>query len=790
MATAQMSADTSRLSFAKVAASAGKDNVALSSFNKAAGSVPARALKTENILMQAHKEQELHESPQAAESSLDNNQSVQEEGGPKVMTHPQPASACEANLVDAVKALNIDGDRSMPMPSLVVNGSGTGAINARKKPDPADTFAEDPFQRPDSGSELGTKPPSLDGKSITSGTTFALDEKESLRPDDSASVKAAEDDDTFSGRGSIVAGSRIGSEAAARAYRAQFYESPDRRMQPMPERQSHGVNTPQSGSSGPQVTDDGKPNKTLIGQPGVPDAFNLFYRQTPDEKLLEALESPKDRIFLLRLEQDLQKFVIDSKEPFIDLPPCNSFCRMLTHKLADYYHMTHQVDSVAGAVRIFRTPFCRLPPSLTSISNPPTSGNTPPPTMPAMKIMRRGGDNDTGPSTSKATSETGSDGKEKSLSAKEKLSREEREAAYNRARERIFGKDEKAGDATPDTEDGNEMSRSSSISTKDRSSQSKRSKPVKRRDDSENFDVRSQYTPFFPQTQVPTWTPTSHYSPMPPQTFNGTGQNMYHTSVPPQFNGPPQQFNPTAVSNGNMQVYNNIPQQYAQPGQPRFQPHSAPITAYGSPVQPAPVAPQQWQQQQQPLYQSPYQPRGPMATGPPNSIPYAFGQLPSTANPADPKSQHPIPGSFNRHAFNPKTQSFVPGNAGLPIPQTMPHHGSPLHGSPHLTYDTYTAPQQQFGSGMGYSMARQGSNNSLPSYHASPHIAHRPMMHQSMQQGMAHGMPQGIPQGLPQGLPQGVPQGMQGLPQNGQVGHHLPNYGNSSTLPPKPPTGV
>lgn len=30
-----------------------------------------------------------------------------------------------------------------------------------------------------------------------------------------------------------------------------------------------------------------------------------------------------------------------------------------------------------------------------------------------------------------------------------RLSREEREAAYNRARERIFGKDEKAGDATP-----------------------------------------------------------------------------------------------------------------------------------------------------------------------------------------------------------------------------------------------------------------------------------------------------------------------------------------------------
>jgi hypothetical protein len=82
--------------------------------------------------------------------------------------------------------------------------------------------------------------------------------------------------------------------------------------------------------------------------------------------------------------------------------------------------MTHQYDSTTGSVRIFRTPFCRLPETLTSISNPPTSGNTPPPAVPAMKIMRRGGDGDTGGSPSKATSETGSDGKDKGLSAKEK----------------------------------------------------------------------------------------------------------------------------------------------------------------------------------------------------------------------------------------------------------------------------------------------------------------------------------------------------------------------------------
>ncbi|KAG0651809.1 hypothetical protein D0Z07_1100 [Hyphodiscus hymeniophilus] len=755
MATAPMSADTSRLSFAKVAASAGKSNIALTSFAKVTASTPGRDTRKENTPGQIRNSYgENLEEPASVSDPKHTIKTITEGHASQIEAVPVPIQGpgeSEANLVDAVKALNVH----VPPPSLVVNGSG--ATGNSRKADAVDVFSEDPFQRTDSGSELGTKPPSLDGKSITSGTTFALDEKESLRPDDSASVKAAEDDDTFSGvGGSIVAGSRIGSEAAARSYRAQFYEAPDRRnIQPALERQHPGVITPQSGSSEQQTTDEVKPKPLDVA--GGPDAFNLFYRQTPDEKLLEALESVKDRIFLLRLEQDVIEFVKDSK--------------MLTHKLADYYHMTHQVNEGAGAVRIFRTPFCRLPPSLTSISNPPTSGNTPPPQLPTMKIMRRGGDGDTGPSPSKATSEAGSDGKDKALSAKEKLSREEREAAYIRARERIFGKEDKSGEATPDTEEGNEMSRSSSVSTKDRAAQGKKSnKPAKqRREDNESFDKRSEYTTFFPQQQMPTWVPGTQYSTIVPQAFNGNIQGNYQNPVPSQFSSQNPQFNPAMMANPAMQ-YNNMPQQFPQQIQARFPNHSAPITTYGSPVQSPPIPQPQWQQQYPNMHPPQYQPQRPMMGGSPNTIPYAFGQLPSSANPSDPKSQHPIPGSYNRQGFNPKTQSFVPGNPGLP-PQPMSHHGSPHHGSPHLSYNAYTPPQQQYPNAMGYSMARQGSNNSLPSYHASPHMAHRPMMHQAM------------PQNMPQ-MPQ------PGMSQNGQVGHHLPNYGNPATLPPKPPTGV
>ena len=59
-----------------------------------------------------------------------------------------------------------------------------------------------------------------------------------------------------------------------------------------------------------------------------------------------------------------------------------------------------------------------------------------------------------------------------------------------------------------------------------------------------------------------------------------------------------------------------------------------------------------------------------------------------------------------------------------------------------------------------------------------------------MLQSMPQGLPQGIPHGVGQVMPQNPPQGMPGMPQNVQIGNHLPNYGNPSTLPPKPPTGV
>jgi len=207
--------------------------------------------------------------------------------------------------------------------------------------------------------------------------------------------------------------------------------------------------------------------------------------------------------------------------------------------------------------------------------------------------------------------------------------------------------------------------------------------------------------------------------------------------------------------------------------------------SYGPPAQSTP------QQSWQPIYnQTPppthYQNRGSQPQGQGNAgqmvIPYAYGQLPANANPHDPKSQHPIPGSYNRHAFNPKTQSFVPSNGISPVQPPMgPYnmavpHGSPQigPGSPHLGYAGYSspAPPQPYMGGPGYGMSRQSSNNSLPPYHAPHHLPQHPQAH------VTH-MPN-KPGAPPQGPSAGV----------GQTFSHLPNYGNPATLPQKPPTSI
>jgi hypothetical protein len=237
---------------------------------------------------------------------------------------PQPALSSQSGNIIAVPGNNqvVDNvadslaDLSVhaKAPGLLSHNGNISASNERPRTMISRESASDDSQKADSSSELGTKPPSLDGKSITSGTTFALDEKESLRPDDSASVMAAaDDDDAFSIRGSLIAGSRMSSDLAARARGIQLGDMPDRRLgQPAPESSGHGILTPQSVSS-EQQPGISPMVPALASAEGSADALNLIYRHAPDDKLIEAMASSKDRLFLLKLEKEVVDFVQNSK---------------------------------------------------------------------------------------------------------------------------------------------------------------------------------------------------------------------------------------------------------------------------------------------------------------------------------------------------------------------------------------------------------------------------------------------------------------------------------------------
>ncbi|KAF6839093.1 r3h domain-containing protein [Colletotrichum plurivorum] len=818
MATAQVSSDVPKPSFAKVAASASKDIPSVTTVRRVAvpaqersdqASPPVDGIPAPTAIIANGAEGR----PSVAMDST-NSSSGSAKRDPTIPKKPDAGDA----MVDGLKELNI-GART---PSLVVNGTGSTFTERSKS---ATKDGSDDSQRADSCSELGTKPPSLDGKSITSGTTFALDEKESLRPDDSASVKAAaaEDDDAFSFRGPNLPNSRMGSDIAARARGIiQLGDMPDRRLaQPISGSLSQGMITPQSASS-----DQQQPSTNALSA-NLPDAaMNTIYGQAPDEKLLEAMASPKDRLFLLRLEAELIKFVLNSKEPYMDFPPSNSFCRMLTHKLADYYRLTHQFEARIGSVRIFRTPYVRIPESLASVAAPETSAETPPP--PAVlprKIMRRGEDGEfasNSASPSKPTSETGSDSKDKTVAANQKLSREQREEAYKQARERIFGNSEKTGESTPgmcrrrccdtrfltmniDNEGENGISRASSVSARDKSNAGKRGKTGKqRRDDSDSFDSRHNYTPYWgPQQQ--TWVPQPQYVPVSNQ-YGPPVQQPYSNQMPPPYNTTPTQTFAPIMPNQGYTSYPNVAPVNLQSNPPPFQPPPNPNTrGYPGPG-PAPPQPT-WQQgyapgpaPMPPAGASPasYTPRGMSAPPSQSTVPYMYGQLPANLNPNDPKSQHPIPGSYNRHAFNPKTQSFVPGGGMAPMqppqaPFSAPgsHHGSPQIGSPHLAYANYQqpGPPAPYGVVAGYGMARQGSNNSIPPYHGPP--PQHPHHLNPIPQATGPHIPSQHPQHLPSNPSPHIPN-KPAIPQGpgGQAFSHLPHYGNPATLPQKPNMGV
>jgi hypothetical protein len=393
-------------------------------------------------------------------------------------------------------------------------------------------------------STSSTKMTNFDSKSLASVTTFAMDEKDSVRPDDSASVQAIDEDESLSGHASGTANSMTGSEAGSRVFRDQYRDdipTSSRGILPVP---SH-FNGAQP-ANGAIPVDSVANNFVVPANPdGIEDGQNLHgFPLEPDEKLLEAMKSPKDRLLILQLEEKIRFFIKDSDEQSLELPPSNAFGRLLGHKLGDYYHLTHFVDHNVASVRLHRTPFCRLPPPLSDVHA--ACSSTPPPTVPAMKIMRR---NDGGQfegsiggssNPSKANSEAGDsglDGRHGSssgaTSAKDRmaLTREEREAKYHEVRERIFRDFTDSAKSDPAIGDSNpNMSRSSS--TNGRKKNQRQRTP---HDDS--FEVRSQFNAYYPGMQYGGNGPASYNAPVNDSSYPNQVPYLVGPGVPPPSGG-------------------------------------------------------------------------------------------------------------------------------------------------------------------------------------------------------------------------------------------------------------
>ncbi|XP_069086889.1 R3H domain-containing protein 2 isoform X1 [Pleurodeles waltl] len=80
------------------------------------------------------------------------------------------------------------------------------------------------------------------------------------------------------------------------------------------------------------------------------------------EFLVNTLKNnPRDRMMLLKLEQEILEFINDNSNQFKKFPQMTSYHRMLLHRVAAYFGMDHNVDQTGKAVIINKTGTTRIP---------------------------------------------------------------------------------------------------------------------------------------------------------------------------------------------------------------------------------------------------------------------------------------------------------------------------------------------------------------------------------------------------------------------------------------------
>ncbi|KAL4250211.1 amino acid/polyamine transporter 2 family protein [Abortiporus biennis] len=167
-----------------------------------------------------------------------------------------------------------------------------------------------------------------------------------------------------------------------------------------------------------------------------------------DPQIIEALKS-KDRLYVLKLGEQMESLITERRTK-IDLNPTTTYQRMLAHRCSSFYKLSPETDNTTKTISVYYRAESRIPTRRICDLVPLEEV-----AQPTFKIMQRnlqdrsrvrhnsqpgsvtGDDADT---SDAEPSETGSAGGRSNITGSSKRFRtiEEREAAYNEARSRIF----------------------------------------------------------------------------------------------------------------------------------------------------------------------------------------------------------------------------------------------------------------------------------------------------------------------------------------------------------------
>ncbi|CDO73335.1 hypothetical protein BN946_scf185008.g98 [Trametes cinnabarina] len=444
-----------------------------------------------------------------------------------------------------------------------------------------------------------------------------------------------------------------------------------------------------------------------LASSGGPNVVVSALDPEPDEQILEALRSSKDRIYVLKLGEQMEALIKDRRVR-IDLTPATSYQRLLVHRCSAYYKLAPETDPITKNIIVYCRADSRIP-SRRICELVPAEESA----QPTIQIMRRprggrqhsqpgstaGEDADTSDVDASEAGSIGSRGNASSAASKRFKTIEEREAAYNEARSRIFmdfeekekdkEKDMSASSSTFSLVSGSASTsggRGSSIGDLDDSAssapaESEWSGPVTRDKRDSRRGGGSTTSSRSLRSSGPSYT-------------NGSGSSRNSRATSPSFTYP-SLYEPAGVPPFGQTQYNShlpppvgyvphygYPPYTAPPGQPYmgqyFYPpygYAAPPSQHSEPATPGGI---------EPIYSLPNAPQQPAYNGP-----YAWSNSPPSGQPSIPP--HPI-----------QHQHSQPVRTSAQVEMHPPAHPMPSMQSP-PQYPQYPPPQPMYPYGIpGY----------------------------------------------------------------------------------------